>query len=351
MCVIGKTEEEHDKNLTRLMLRAKDRGLVFNSSKCIIKKQSIPFFGNLYTDKGILPDPLKLQDIHMMPTPESKEDLQRFLGLMTYLSAYIPNFSSESQPLRDLLKNESLFIWDINHQTCFEHLKSLVNDESCLAYYDTDKPLVLEVDASMKGLGAALIQDKPIAFASKTLTSTQAAYSNIEREALALVHGVERFHTYLYGRTFSVFTDHKPLVMLHQKPINRAPPRLQRMFLKLTEYDFDLIYKPGKEMVLADTLSRLPNRKNNEAIELHTTVNEISSEDTVNIEIDLINFGTTKRNQLKTETTNDPILNTLKETILTGWSDDIKAIPAIVRSFWSYRDELAVEDGIIFKGK
>ena len=245
-CVIGKTEEEHIQNLTRLMLRAKDRGLVFNSSKCIIKKQSIPFSGNLYTDKGIVPDPLKLQDNHMMPTPESKEDLQRFLGLVTYLSSYIPNFSSESQPLRNLLKNESLFIWDINHQTCFEHLKSLVNDESCLSYYDTDKPLVLEVDASMKGLGAAVIQDTPIAFASKTLTSTQAAYSNIEREALALVHGVERFHTYLYGRTFSVFTDHKPLVMLHQKPINRAPPRLQHMFLKLTEYDFDLIYIPGK---------------------------------------------------------------------------------------------------------
>ena len=98
----------------------------------------------------------------------------------------------------------------------------------------------------MKSLGAALIQDTPIAFASKTLSSTQAAYSNIERETLALVHGVERFHTYLYGRTFSVFTDHKPRVMLHQKPINRAPPRLQHMFLKLTEYDFDLIYKPGK---------------------------------------------------------------------------------------------------------
>ena len=90
--------------------------------------------------------------------------------------------------------------------------------------------------------GVALLQDRPIAFASKSLTPTQLSYSNIEREALALVHGVQRFHTYLYGRRFTVITDHKPVVMTHQKPLNRAPPRLQRMFLNLTGYDFELIY-------------------------------------------------------------------------------------------------------------
>lgn len=96
VCVTGETEEEHDENLTQLMIRAKEKGLVFNSEKCMIKQKAIPFFGNLYTDKGIVPDPAKVDDIKMMPTPDNKDDLHRFLGLMTYLSSCIPNFSAES---------------------------------------------------------------------------------------------------------------------------------------------------------------------------------------------------------------------------------------------------------------
>ncbi len=247
VCVYAQSDAEHDKNLHLLMQRAHEKGLVFNSEKCVIKTDQIPFFGNLYTAHGLLPDPEKIRDIRAMPTPGSRDDLQRFLGLMTYLSAYIPNYSSECQPLRDLLKKDVPFLWDEDHQTCFEKLKLLISTDSCLAYYDASKPLTLEVDASQKGLGAALLQEPPIAYASKSLTPTQSAYSNIEREALGLVHGVQRFHTYLYGRRFTAITDHKPLVMIHQKPITSAPPRLQRMFLKLAGYDFDLVYKPGPE--------------------------------------------------------------------------------------------------------
>lgn len=249
------------------------------------------------------------------------------------------------------MKKDVLFIWDANHQKCFDRLKHLVTDTSCLAYYDKDKPLTLEVDASLKGLGAALIQQSPIAFALKSLTPTQSAYSNIEREALALVQGVQRFHTYLYGRHFTVVTDHKPLVMLHQKPIHRAPPRLQCMFLKLTGYDFDLIYRPGTEMTLADTLSRLPNPQNDEKVQLDMHVDGIIMDDVDDTSIDLINFGKNKRDQFKTETCADPVLNTLREVILTGWPEDIKSLTQSFRPYCSFRDKLAVEDGIIFKGR
>ncbi len=351
VCVSGETEAEHDKNLAQLMHRAKEKGLVFNSEKCMIKQKSIPFFGNLYTDKGINPDPAKLRDIRKMPTPQNKDELHRFLGMLTYLSSYIPNFSSESKVLRDLLKQDVLFLWESNHQQCFDRLKTLVREESCLAYYDMTKPLTLEVDACMKGLGAALVQEKPIAFASKSLTPTQSAYSNIEREALALVHGMQRFHTYLYGRHFCVVTDHKPLVMLHQKPINKAPPRLQRMFMKLTGYNFDLVYRPGKDMILADTLSRLPNPENSEDVQLDVRVDGVDMHDVDDCSIDLVNFGTSKRDELKTATCADPVLNMLKEVVLTGWPDDIKSLTPSLRPYWSFRDELAVEDSIIFKGR
>ena len=114
------------------------------------------------------------------------------------------------------------------------------------------------MDALNKGLGAVLQEGKPIAFASKALTETEQRYANIERELLALVFGCERFRTYLYGCKFQMESDHKPLEMISLKNLIAAPPHLQRMLLRLQEYDLSIIYRPGKEMTLADGFSRLP---------------------------------------------------------------------------------------------
>ena len=122
-----------------------------------------------------------------------------------------------------------------------------------LAFYDRREPVVLHVDASIKGLGAALFQNnRPIAFASKALTPAETRY--IERELLAVVYGCEKFHSYLYGRPFVVKTDHRPLEQIHKKNLMQAPPRLQRMLLRLQPYDCDIKYLPGREMVTADAL-------------------------------------------------------------------------------------------------
>jgi len=156
--VFGKDEEEHDRNLLALMATAKRHGLVFNSEKCAIKEKSISFFGNVYSKDGIAPDPTKVKDIHQMPTPQTKEDLQRFLGLMTYVGNFIPNLSTLAAPLRDLIKTDVPYIWEEDHQHTFEELKSSITARS-VAFYDVTKPLTLEVDASMRGLGACLVQD------------------------------------------------------------------------------------------------------------------------------------------------------------------------------------------------
>ena len=95
VCVYGETSEDHDRNLTNLMERAQEEGLVFNSAKCLIKQRSIPFFGNTYTDNGITPDVDKVRDIQDMPTPENREDLHRFIGMMTYLCQFIPHFADK----------------------------------------------------------------------------------------------------------------------------------------------------------------------------------------------------------------------------------------------------------------
>ena len=117
-----------------------------------------------------------------------------------------------------------------------------------------------QVDASSRGLGAVLLQNgKPIAFVSKTLIDCEQRYANIERDMLTVVFGSERFHTYLLGKRFLVQSDQKPLEIIHRKNLAAAPQRLQRMLLRLQPYDFELRYKPGKEMALADTMSRQPH--------------------------------------------------------------------------------------------
>ena len=137
-----------------------------------------------------------------------------------------------------------------------------------LNYFDPSKKSVIQVDASSRGLGAALIREgTPIAFASKSLTETEQRYANIERELLTVVFGYERFRTYIYGCAFEVESDHKSLGMIWLKNLTAAPPRLQLMLLRLQEYDMIITYRPGKEMLLADGLSRLPN-KNKEVIDL-----------------------------------------------------------------------------------
>ena len=352
--IAGTDDKDHNNKLIQFMNRAQVSGLCFNSKKCNIATSEISFFGNIYSKDGLRPDPTKVKDLQNMPSPTSKEDLQRFLGLMTYLSPYIPNFSSKCESLRRLLKSDSAFLWEADHERCFQELKKTITEDSVLAFYDQAAPLTLEVDSSTKGLGVALTQrNKPIAFASKTLTHTQANYSNIEREALALVHGIQRFHTYLYGKRFTALTDHKPLESIWRKPLTRAPPRLQRLFLQLQGYDMDLQYKPGPDMVLSDTLSRLPSSKNHGTIPLDERVDGIILDD-LDLEvkpITLLNFTPDRLSTIRKETSEDPELRLLMQMIIDGWPDDIKQCTPEIRHFFSYRESLAMENGVIFKGR
>jgi len=336
--VYAKTAKEHDAIIHSLMETAAKNGLVLNSSKCTIKTPSITFFGMTYDADGVHPDPEKICDLQDMPIPTCKKELQTFLGFIQYLSPFIPNLAEKSSILRDLLKQDVPFIWDSNHQSAFDNLKATVTSTSTLKYFDTSKTPTLQVDASIRGLGASLLQDgQPVAFASKSLSDAETRYACIERELLAIVFGVQRFHTYLYGRPFKVTTDHKPLVMILAKPLTAAPPRLQRMLLKLQGYNFSIEHHPGKSMALADTLSRLPTPSNQEEIDL-------------DIRVDLIRFTPTRTGSIRQETKEDKTLQRLADMIVTGWPDTIQDVPASIRSYWAYRDELSVEDGIILKG-
>jgi hypothetical protein len=338
IAVFGSTEEEHDANLRALMKRAQDINMVFNSEKCQIKCDKIPFFGNIYSKDGVQPDPKKVQAIIDLKPPTNVSELQSLLGFVTYLALFIPNLSEHTTPLRKLLLKDNEFQWHHEQQKSFETLKKLICEANTLAYFDKTKPVTLQVDASQQALGAALTQEgKIIAYASKSLNPTEQRYANIDREMLACVFGAERFHTYIFGKHFTIESDHKPLEIISKKPINAASARLQRMLLRLQRYDYNIVYRPGKEMTLPDSLSRMPSTADSKAINL-------------DVQICHIQFSTPRLTELRSATREDPILNQLMSYALNGFPATRRDMHSQTRLYWSFRDEISIDDGILLKG-
>ena len=257
--VYGVSKEDHDANLVNLLNVAQIEGLVLNSKKLELKRPRVSFFGAEYSADGMHPCPKKIQGITEMTPPTDKQQLASFIGMVTYMGNFVPHLSHHTEPLRAMLKQEAVFAWDEMANASFQKIKDLIAKSATkpLHYYDRRKPVTVQVDASQRGLGACLLQDgQPIAYASKSLTDTETRYANIERELLAIVFACERFNTYMLGRPFTLESNHKPLEMIHQKSLASAPPRLQRILLQLQRYDVTIRYRPGKEMLLADALSR-----------------------------------------------------------------------------------------------
>ena len=337
--VHGRDEPDHDAHLHHVMERTRKAGIRLNREKCVIKTTECKFFGMLYTSNGLKPDPDKVAAIQNIDQPKEKKELHTFLGFVNYLAPFIPNISSYTVHLRELLKADVEFSWSPSHTRAFEMIKSMISTETTLAYYDRNKPVVLQVDASQRGLGAALIQDgRPIAFASKSLTPAESRYANIERELLAVVYGCEKFHTYLYGRSFVVESDHRPLEQIHKKNLAMAPPRLQRMLLRLQVYDCSIVYKPSKEMVIADTLSRLSSQDKEEIPGM-----KINSHH-------LVEITPIKLNEVKEETAKDETLQVLLQQVIQGWPDTIKKVQPAIKAYWSMRDDIFVHEGVLMLG-
>ena len=179
--------------------------------------------------------------------------------------------------------------------------------------------------------------NRPIAFASKTLTDVETRYVNIEREYLSVCCGLEKFHTYIYGKHVTVQNDCKPLEMIQRKPIHTAPPRLQCMLLRLQQYDYTIQYVPRQNMVLADRLSRFPSPCKNVLIELHQNIHAL-------------NFHPDRLLIIQGAIECDPILSAVYRVTLDSWPNRVQDVPHLARHFWSLRDELTIEDGVLMKG-
>ena len=165
--VFGKTEAEHDKHLDDVMKRTQQVGLCLNPDKCVVKSDRIKFFGNYLSSNGLEPDPDKIAAIVDMSPPTDALELQTFLGMSNYLSRYTANLATKTAVLRDLTKKESVFVWGPEHQKAFDSVKVTIATAATLAYFDSSKPVIIQTDASKRGVGATLLQDgRPVAYAS-----------------------------------------------------------------------------------------------------------------------------------------------------------------------------------------
>jgi hypothetical protein len=279
----GITKEDHDCKLRLVLDTLHKYNLLVNESKSEFCKTSVHFLGFLLSSRGLCPDPKRLVQLDNISSPSTAKLLKSILGTLQFYSKFTSSFSSLAAPLYRLLSPKIQFKWEASHETILRKLISEVQLSHFLVHYDQKKPLYLTTDASGMGLGAVLSHDPQrlqiIHCASRILTKAEKHYSNIEKEALAVIYGIKRFHQYLSGRDFIIQCDHAPLKFIFDttKPINdRISSRLQRWCLVLKSYNFSVVNIKGESMLLPDCLSRLSdaNFNNDEDLTISFMLNE-----------------------------------------------------------------------------
>ena len=215
-----------------------------------------------------------------------------------------------------------------------------------LTYFDKTKKHTIQCDASKKGLGAVLLQEsKPVMYVSRALTETEQRYSNIERELLAIVFALERLSHYIFDRTITVQSDHQLLKSIWKKSIVSASPRLQRLLIRLAHYDLNIEFLRGNENVIADALSRVCPLQSTNPKTVDSNIDVIP----VHHITQSVPVSKTRLQELRLATQSDLTLNSLTKTVHGGWSQSKKDCPEQLLDFWSFRQEISEEDGLLYK--
>lgn len=342
--------------------RIKQARLTVNEEKCVFETEHVEFLGLVISEEGIKPAKEKIDAIVDFPRPGSYKDLRGFLGLVTFISSHLQNFSTESEPLRRLLMGKSSILkgrkqlpyWRNEQETAFTRLKEMAKNEVLTkGFFDPSARTLLHTDASNVGLGAVLQQinrneeSKVIACASKSLTKTERAYPQTQREALAAVWGTEKFRYHLAGRMFTIITDHDPLRFIFgegsTKSSKRAITRAEGWALRLSPYRFD-VETVRSEQNIADALSRQFNESQIDS--------EFESEDENKdyeqaVEVNILSVVERTRavsmRELVEETLKDQELQSIVESIQNGrWEGEAKR-------YRPYAKEITGKFGIVIR--
>lgn len=339
LLVMGRTLEEHDKNLKKVIDRAREINIKFNPDKFQFRVNEVNYLGHIFSQNGIQIDKSKIEAIEKLDTPNNKKELMKLLGILNFLRSYVRNMSEITHPLRILLKKDSLFHWTSIHTKALENIKQSIREAPILESFDPLKDITLECDSSMNGIGCCLIQNnRPVAFASRSLSETERNYSMIEKEFMGIIFACQKFHNFIYGKPIKVKTDHKPLLSIMKKDIRKIPsPKLQRMRLKLLNYDIQLEYVPGRYMHISDYLSRHFIQQDSE-----------TEDDFLKGLVHTISMSDEKIRVFQQETNNDSVLKHVITQCRNGWPNSKTKVPNEIKFYYKYRNDIFLEDGILF---
>lgn len=264
--VFGKTLEEHLQNLNIILKTLNEANLKIQMDKSEFLHQEVEFLGYIICSEGVKPNNNKIEVIKKYPEPRTIKELRSFLGMLSYYRRFVKDFAKIAKPLTNLLRGEGnpksnkQINLTLEGKLCFEKMKNLLSSSDILIYPDFSKTFILTTDASDFAIGAVLSQgeigrDKPIHFASRTLSRTEEKYSVPEKEMLAIFWALTTFRNYLYGAKMKILTDHQPLTFALSPKNTNA--KLKRWKAYLEEHDYEIVYKPGRANVVADALSRI----------------------------------------------------------------------------------------------
>ena len=340
---------EHLHILKQLFGRLAKHNVQLNGSKCQFFVKRVKYMGHILSAEGISPIQDKLEAIRRASRPTEVPEVRTFLGMINYYAKFVENLSSKMHPLFALLKKDVGWNWSAECEEAFSYAKEVLSSDRVLVHYDPSKELVLGVDASPYGIGAVLSHrmadgsERPIEYASRTLSSAEKGYAQIEKEALAIIFGIKKFNLYLYGRKFILVTDHKPLTRIFG-PKSNIPPlaaaRMQRWAIFLTGYSFDIIFRKSEDNANADYFSRFPIPNQREA--------EVDGDEYYVFSTLVDQLPVTAR-EIASCLRTDKVLARAYENTSSGWSDN--SVDAELKPYWIRREELSLEDGCLLWGR
>ena len=343
--ISGRNDAEHLQNLEHVLQRLQKYGLRVKPEKCMFMQDRVEYMGRRISAQGIQPTDEKVKAIKDAPQPQNITELRSFLGMVNFQALFVPHLSTIIHPLHDLLCDKP-WEWTNTHTKAFNTVKDILTSDKVLTHYDAKRPLVLAADASPYGLGAVILHtyedgsQKPIAYASRSLGKHEKGYAQLDKEALAIMFGLKKFRMYVYGRKFTILTDHKPLERILGPKTGvptLAAQRLQRWALTLSAFTYDIKYIPGKQNTLADALSRLP---------LTTTYEK--EEEVYRIEDKMLDNLPVTSKSIGQAVKKDPVLTRVLDFTRNGWPDEVEDLR--LKPYFHRRYELSIEQDCIMWG-
>lgn len=347
--ISGPDEMTHLKTLDAVLGRLVEHGLHLKSEKCLFFQESVEYLGHIIDAEGLHKSPEKVRAIVEAPAPGDVSQLRSFLGMLNYYGRFIPDLATIMKPLNDLLNKGKKWQWTSACESAFQTSKALLVSQEVLTHYNPKLPLQLACDASPYGVGAVLSHvmpdnvERPIAYASRALSKAEQNYAYIEKEALAIVFGIRKFHQYLYGNKFVLITDHRPLTSIlspSKSTPSMAAARMQRWALLLAAHDYTIQYRKGALHANADGLSRLPlpytHKEKQGAVEVFYTS-----------QLENLPVSST---EIKGNTLADPILARVLEMVSTGRFPAAKDAGEELSPYLQRQHELTTQQGCLMWG-